>query len=62
MVTIVDTNPHLSVVKECVCKHCGVTLRYVQNDIRRHTETDYTGGKDVYKVITCPSCNKMVYV
>jgi RNase P subunit RPR2 len=62
MVSIVSTNPHHSVVKEAICKNCGCTLSYVPADVTEQYTTDYTGGRDYYKAITCPACKQMVRV
>lgn len=62
MVTVVSTVPHPSVVKEVICRNCGATLQYVPADVREKIECDYTGGRDVVKVITCPPCGHEVAV
>lgn len=62
MVTIVKTEPHPSVVKEVVCRNCGVTLSYVPNDVVSRYVKDYGGGGDTYKHIKCPNCSKEVGV
>jgi DNA-directed RNA polymerase subunit RPC12/RpoP len=62
MVTVVSTIPHPSVVKEVVCKHCGSTLNYVPIDVKEDYTSDYTGDKDYYKYIGCPTCNNIVVV
>lgn len=53
---------HPSATKVVVCKNCGAELRYTNSDKREHKTTDYTGCVDVYPVIDCPDCGKMVYV
>jgi DNA-directed RNA polymerase subunit RPC12/RpoP len=62
MVTIVKTEPHPSVVKEVICRHCGVTLEYVPKDVKERTDTDYTGCRDIISYIECPACNHQVIV
>lgn len=62
MVKIVSTDPHHSVVKEAICKNCGCTLSYVPADVTEDYSTDYTGGRDYFNTIRCPSCNKTVRV
>lgn len=62
MVTIVSTQPHRSVIKECVCKNCGATLQYVPADVKEVKSYDYGGGYDINKVIGCPACGSNVYV
>jgi len=61
-IVIVDEKPAKSVVRQCVCKNCGVTLEYVPADIRDHRSSDYTGGVDIDPVIDCPKCTKMIFV
>lgn len=62
MVVIVNKDPHKSVVKEVICRKCGVTLSYVPIDIKESYSTDYTGGRDTYYFIKCPSCEHQVIV
>lgn len=62
MVTIVKTEPHPTVIKEVVCRNCGVTLAYVPRDVKTRVVKDYTGSGDEYRSIDCPSCNKEVSV
>ena len=62
MVRIVKVEPHSSVVKEVVCRNCGVTLEYTPSDIKEDYSTDYTGGTDYYKYIKCPPCGHEVQV
>ena len=62
MVRVVSTQPHPSVVKEIICKHCGSTLEYVQADILSVIYTDYGGGKDTSYFISCPPCGNKVFV
>jgi DNA-directed RNA polymerase subunit RPC12/RpoP len=61
-VQIIDPKPHHSVVKEVLCRDCGVKLSYTPNDIKRKSHTDYTGGTDEYKTIKCPSCSNTIYL
>jgi RNase P subunit RPR2 len=62
MVKVINAVPHVSVVKRCICKNCGSELEYVPQEVMVNFTSDYTGGKDYYKYITCPSCNKEVIV
>lgn len=59
---IVNQQPHPSVVKECICRHCGVTLEYIPADVVKGYETDYTGSRDSYKFITCMNCHTEIRV
>jgi hypothetical protein len=56
MVEIVSIQPHPSVSKECICRNCGATLRYVPVDIKEKKEYDYTGDCDLVNYIVCPNC------
>jgi hypothetical protein len=58
MIEIINREPHLSVTKDIICRHCGVTLRYTPNDVKERMVSDYTGCKDLYRFIKCPNCNK----
>jgi ribosomal protein S27E len=62
MITIVNREPHQSVVKEVICRHCGVTLNYTPNDIQHRTDTDYTGGSETVYYIKCPNCTHDISV
>jgi ribosomal protein S27E len=62
MVTVVNRIPDQSVVKRVVCRSCGCTLEYVPKDVQEDYDTDYTGGKDMYKYIKCPECVHQVRV
>lgn len=62
MVTVVNKQPHASVVKEIICKNCGVTLQYVPRDIKERIERDYGGGSERVRYIECPECNDQVTV
>lgn len=53
---------HPSATKTVVCKNCGAELRYTNADTREETRTDYTGGRDIYKIIDCPDCKKAITV
>ena len=62
MITVVNSVPDASVVKRVICRNCGSTLEYTPHDVTKEVRTDYGGGKDTYKFITCPTCNKAVSV
>ena len=62
MVRVVKQEPHPSVVKETICRNCGVTLEYVPADVRTRVETDYGGGRENVYYIQCPSCSDEVKV
>lgn len=61
-VKIIEEKPDQSVVKQVVCKNCGVKLEYVPMDIENHSAKDYGGGTDTYYYINCPKCQNHVYV
>ena len=56
MVTVVNAQPHASVIKEAICRHCGATLQYVPVDVHEKKVCDYTGDCDIVKFIRCPKC------
>lgn len=57
MVQVVEMKP-----KEVNCRKCDSRLSYVATDVREETLTDYTGGRDTYRMITCPVCGNKVNV
>lgn len=62
MVKVISTNPHESVVKRVICKHCGSTLEYVPVDVQEQTLTSYDGSSDTSKFIICPTCSNRLWV
>lgn len=62
MVTIVNKQPHPSVVKQAICQSCGTTLEYVPNEVKSETHREYGGGSDTYYHIKCPNCSEKVGV
>ena len=61
-VTIIDEKPSPKVTKQTTCGKCGVTLEYTPNDVREDWRTDYTGGKDCYRIVDCPKCQNSITV
>jgi len=61
-VKVIKTEPDKTVVKETICRNCGVTLQYVPNDIKEREERDYTGSSDTVYYIECPACAGLVTV
>lgn len=61
-VRVIEEKPDPSVVKQVVCRTCGVKLEYVPQDVQSYQHTDYGGGTDTYKYITCPKCSEKVFV
>lgn len=51
-----------SVQKTCTCRKCGSILKYYPVDVKQGTSYDYTGDRDYYKYISCPSCGNQVHV
>lgn len=47
---------------EAHCRKCDSRLSYVATDVREEVLTDYTGGRDTYRMITCPVCGNKVHV
>lgn len=62
MVEIISREPHASVVKQIIRKHCGATLQYVPNDIEKRVRKDYGGGSETYYFIKCPNCSTKIGV
>lgn len=58
MVTIVGKDN--SAVKEITCQKCATRLQYTLSEERKDYSTDYTGSKDTYSYILCPSCGNQV--
>jgi hypothetical protein len=50
------------VEKQVVCKHCGRTIAYVNNDVQTYSGTDYGGGPDGQTWVNCPGddCGKRI--
>ena len=55
-VKVIKNEPDRTVVKETICRNCGVTLQYVPNDINKREERDYTGSGETVYYIECPAC------
>lgn len=49
-------------VKRCTCKNCASILEYTMADTKTDYSTDYSGGRDHYRYLTCPSCSGRVHV
>jgi len=66
MIKIVKAEPDKSVIREIICKSCGVTLSYVPNDIknRKVSVSHYDGGSGTRAeyYIECPECKKDVSI
>lgn len=48
--------------KSATCRECNAVLSYLPNEVKEDYSTDYTGGRDYYKFITCPCCSSKVIV
>ena len=55
-VRIIKTEPDPKVVKQVVCRNCGVTLEYVPRDVKSQVTHDYGGGSDTDYFIECLAC------
>ena len=51
-----------SQVKRATCSNCAAILEYTFNDTRKKTVSDYTGGSDTYRMLTCPRCSTILTV
>ena len=61
-VRVIDPTPQPEAVKRKTCMSCGVKLEYVEGDVKRGLDRDYTGSEDPYRYIECPNCGKEVRV
>ena len=62
VIRIINEVPHPTVVKEVICKNCGVTLEYTPSDVTENRYRDYDGGGGVQGLIGCPKCSKTIVV
>lgn len=62
MTKVINSTPHPTVVKECICNSCGVTIEYVPIDVKSYSATDISGCSDEYHYIECPNCKNKIYV
>lgn len=60
MIKIIDEGPHHSVVKNAICKNCGVTLSYVPADVKERKGHNARDGSWGYQWINCPKCNEEI--
>jgi len=61
-IKIIEEKPDASVVKQAICRNCGVKLEYVPADIKWNTYSDYGGGSDTVGHIGCPKCREAISV
>ena len=61
-IKIINHEPSKEVVKQVICRNCGVTLEYTPNDTVQKSVGDYGGGHDINKSINCPKCSKTINV
>jgi hypothetical protein len=38
-----------------ICKRCGRTIEYADNEVQSNASRDYGGGWDVHRFIKCPA-------
>ena len=62
MIRIIDEKPDPSVVKNVICKNCGVKLEYVPADVKEKMYRDIDGSGEMHRWINCPNCNKEITV
>jgi hypothetical protein len=58
MVKIVGQD--MSMYLEVTCRNCASVLQYTRSEVQSQMQTDYGGGKELYKFITCPQCGQKV--
>ncbi len=61
-IRIVEQKPDPSVIRNCICKRCGVKLEYLPLDVLHKTYSDYGGGSDSMSFITCLQCGNTIEV
>ena len=61
-VRVIKEAPAKEVLKEIICRNCGVTLEYVPADVKSYHGTDIGGGPDGCEWIDCPRCSKRVTI
>lgn len=62
-VRVIEEKPDPSVVKQVICRNCGVKLEYTPQDVKEgHRGRDISGGPDGNDYITCANCFGRVIV
>lgn len=59
-VKVVGQDPRM--VKTVSCKNCSAILQYTLKDTQTRVVSDYIGGRDTIRFITCPACGNEVIV
>ena len=62
MIRIIDEKPDASVIKNAICKNCGVKLEFVPLDVKSKSYRDIDGSSDTHRWINCPKCNYEITV
>lgn len=44
------------------CRNCAAELEYTPHEVKKEWVSDYGGGRDEYKHISCPQCGQKVTV
>jgi RNase P subunit RPR2 len=52
----------MSAYLNTTCKNCAAILQYTRSEIQSQSLSDYGGGRELYKFITCPQCGQKVTV
>lgn len=60
MIRIIKQDPHKDVLKEVVCRNCGVTLEYTPSDETKKSGTAGLGDSWTQRHIKCPSCSHKI--
>lgn len=47
-------------VKRITCEKCASILEYTDNELKKYSGTDYSGGADGHEWIDCPCCGNKV--
>lgn len=62
MIRIIDEKPDASVIKNAICRNCGVKLEFVPADVKEKYYRDIDGSGDTERWIDCPRCSNRISV
>ena len=61
-IKLINPEPDPSVLKQVICRKCGVKLEYAPIDVVSKEIHDYGGGSDIFSYIKCPNCQFTIEV
>lgn len=59
-IRVVNEEPDESVIKNAICKHCGVKVEYLPIDEKEQKMYFMGEYEGYYKYIDCPKCNNRI--